>query len=151
MTKLSDISRRDFIRTGSAAGIGLSLLSFPTILMGKDDRKVKMGLIGVGLRGRNHLNLLLRRADVELVAICDIDANSLAKSQEMIKKAGKNSVKEFTGSETAYLKLLEQDIDGVIIATPWLWHTRMAVDTMNAGKYAGVEVSAPIPWKNVGI
>ena len=143
MTKLSDISRRDFIRTGSVAGLGLSLISFPNILLGKDDRKVKIGLIGVGLRGRNHLNLLLRRVDVEVVAICDIDANSLSASREMIKKSGKKVVKEFTGSETAYLKLLEEDdIEGVIIATPWLWHTRMAVDTMKAGKYAGVEVSA---------
>jgi predicted dehydrogenase len=143
MTNLSDISRRDFIRTGSAAGLGLSLLSFPNILLAKDDRKVKIGLIGVGLRGRNHLNLLLRRADVEVVAICDIDANSLAATREMIKKSGKKVVKEFTGSETAYLQLLqEEDIEGVIIATPWLWHTRMAVDTMKAGKYAGVEVSA---------
>ena len=143
MTKLSDISRRDFIRTGSAAGLGLSLLSFPNILSAKDDRKVKIGLIGVGLRGRNHLNLLLRRTDVEVVAICDIDKDSLAKSRDMVSKSGKKAAKEFTGSETAYLKLLEEDeIDGVIIATPWLWHTRMAVDSMRAGKYAGVEVSA---------
>ena len=142
MTNLLDISRRDFIRTGSAAGIGLSLLSFPTILLGKDDRKVKIALIGLGLRGRAHLGLLLSREDVDVVAICDIEPEALIRSQDMIRKAGKKAVKEFTGSETAYLKLLEEDIDGVIIATPWLWHTRMAVDTMKAGKYAGVEVSA---------
>lgn len=143
MTNLSDISRRNFIRTGSAAGIGLSLLSFPTILLGKDDRKVKIGLIGLGLRGRAHLGLLLHREDVDIVAICDIDADALNKSQDLIRKTGKKAVKEFKASETAYLDLLaEDDIDGVIIATPWLWHTRMAVDTMKAGKYAGVEVSA---------
>ena len=143
MTKISDISRRDFIRTGSAAGIGLSLLSFPTILLGKDDRKVRIGLIGVGLRGRNHLNVLLRRDDTEVVAICDVDPDSLASAQKMFKEKGSKPAKEFTGSDTAYLKLLEEEnIDGVIIATPWLWHTRMAVDTMKAGKYAGVEVSA---------
>lgn len=143
MSKNLDISRRDFIKTTTAAGVGLSLLSFPTILMGKDDRKVRIGLIGVGLRGRNHLNLLLRREDTEVVAICDIDPDALTRSREMITKSGKKAAKEFTGSETVYLDLLaENEIDGVIIATPWLWHTRMSVDAMKAGKYAGVEVSA---------
>lgn len=143
MSNISEINRRDFIRTTSAAGIGLSLMSFPSVLFGKDDRKVKMALIGVGLRGRNHLNLLLRRDDVEVVAFCDIDPNSLAAARGMIRKSGKKAAKEFTGSDTAYLDLLAQDeIEGVVIATPWLWHTRMAVDTMKAGKYAGVEVSA---------
>ena len=56
---------------------------------------------------------------------------------------GKKKALEFTGSDQAYLKMIElENLDGVIIATPWLWHTRMAVDTMKAGKYAGVEVSA---------
>ena len=93
MSKSSEINRRDFIKTSSALGVGLSLVSFPSILFGKDDRKVKIALIGVGLRGRNHLNLLLRRDDVEVVAICDIDAASLAKSQEMISKSGKKGCK----------------------------------------------------------
>ena len=143
MSKLTEINRRDFIKTTSTIGVGLSLASFPSILFGEDNRKVKMALIGVGLRGRNHLNLLLRRDDVEVVAICDIDPASLAKSQEMISKSGKKAAIEFKGSETAYLDLLaEKNIEGVIISTPWLWHTRMAVDAMKAGKYAGVEVSA---------
>ena len=137
------MDRRSFIKSSAVAGIGLSTISIPNVLFGKDDRNVRIGLIGVGLRGRNHLNVLLQRDDTEVVAICDVDSDALNRSQEMITKAGKKKVKEFTGSDTAYLDLLaEENIDGVIIATPWLWHTRMAVDTMKAGKYAGVEVSA---------
>ncbi len=139
----SSINRRKFIKTTSAAGLGLSLMSYPSILFGKDDRKVKIALIGLGLRGRDHLSLLLRRNDVEVVAISDIDREALKLSQKMISESGKSAVKEFTGSDTAYLDMLhEKDIDGVVISTPWLWHTRMAVDCMKAGKYAGVEVSA---------
>ena len=36
------------------------------------------------------------------------------------------------------------DLDGIIIATPWEWHVPMAVATMKAGKYAGIEVSATV-------
>ena len=141
--RFNNINRRTFIKNTTAAGVGLSVLSFPNILSGQDDRRVRIGLIGVGLRGRNHLNVLLQRSDTDVVAICDVDPEALSKSQEMIQKRGKKKVREYTGSEEAYLNLLEsKDIDGVIIATPWLWHTRMAVDTMKAGKYAGVEVSA---------
>ena len=61
----------------------------------------------------------------------------------MIREFGKKEAAVYTGDEHAFEKMLERDdIDGVIIATPWLWHTPMAVATMKAGKYAGVEVSA---------
>jgi predicted dehydrogenase len=138
----NEIKRRDFIKTSAVAGAGTFV--FPnTIFKQSDDRKVKIGLIGVGLRGRDHLALLLRRPDVEVVAYCDIDADSLALSREMVSEAGRPAAKEITGDEYAYRDMLAIDeIEGVVIATPWLWHTRMSVDTMKSGKYAGVEVSA---------
>ncbi len=61
----------------------------------------------------------------------------------MVTKAGFDQPEYYSENEHSYLKLLErEDVDGVLISTPWLWHTRMAVDSMKAGKYAGVEVSA---------
>ncbi|MCA9734508.1 MAG: Gfo/Idh/MocA family oxidoreductase [Deferribacteres bacterium] len=135
------MQRREFIQTSllSAAVMGFA----PNIVFGGDDRKAQLGFIGVGLRGRSHLRQALRRDDVEVKAICDIDADALAEAQKLIKDAGKKNAKEFTGDDHAFLKLLENnDIDGVVIATPWLWHTPMAVAAMKAGKYAGVEVSA---------
>ena len=50
-----------------------------------------MGIIGVGERGRGHLDLLLRRDDVELVSICDVDDRTLKLSKEMITKSGKKN------------------------------------------------------------
>lgn len=47
----------------------------------------------------------------------------------------------YTGTERAYQQMLErQDIDIVIISTPWAWHAPMAIDTMNSAKHAFVEV-----------
>ncbi len=133
--------RRDFIRTGAALGVAASL---PFSAFGSTQaEKARIGFIGVGLRGRNHLQNLLLREDVIVPAICDLDPDALIKSQELIGKLGHPVAKTYTGDDYAYRDLLSRsDLDGVIIATPWLWHTRMAVDAMKAGKYAGVEVSA---------
>ena len=135
------MQRRDFIRTGAVIGAA-SVLPFQAF--GKaSNEKVRIGFIGVGLRGRNHLNNLLMRDDVIVPAICDLDPDALEKAQAMISKSGRQKAESYTGDAYAYRDLLQRsDIDGVIIATPWLWHTRMSVDTMRAGKYAGVEVSA---------
>ncbi len=133
--------RRNFIKAGAAIGLTAAL---PFSLFGKiQSEKARIGFIGVGLRGRNHLHNLLLRDDVIIPAICDLDQAALEKAQGLISASGYDVAEEYTGSEYAYREMLRRsDLEGVIISTPWLWHTRMAVDTMRAGKYAGVEVSA---------
>ncbi|MCB0280042.1 MAG: Gfo/Idh/MocA family oxidoreductase, partial [Calditrichaeota bacterium] len=139
---MSKLKRRDFLRNTAIIAAGATLFR-PNILFGKDDRIVKLGFIGTGLRGQEHLRLALLRSDVEINAICDIDPQALQIAQKMIKDAGWDEPDEYGKSETDFHRMLERDdLDAVIIATPWLWHTRMAVAAMKAGKYAGVEVSA---------
>ncbi len=136
-------TRRTFIRNTALAGLGLYLTPTFASEHGIKKTKARIGFIGVGLRGCNHLELVLQRKDVDVLAICDIDAERLKIAQEMIVKAGRKQVDEYTGSELAWEKLLQrQDLDGVIISTPWEWHTKMAVATMKSGKYAGIEVAA---------
>ena len=101
----------------------------------------KLGFIGVGLRGQNHLDNALRRTDVEVVAICDVDDHMLKMAGDVVKKSGKPMPKVFTGDPYACKKLLElKEIDGVVIATPWEWHAPMAIGALEAGKYVGTEV-----------
>ncbi len=141
---MSNLKRRDFLKTTAVASAGISMIT-PNILFGKDDRKVQLGFIGVGGRGRTHLHNILERDDVVVKAICDIDPKAIEESRKMLRDAGykDNDVAAYTEGELAFKQLLERDdVDGVIIATPWLWHTRMACAAMKAGKYAGVEVSA---------
>lgn len=136
-------SRRNFIKTGIATGVSLAItpsFSFAKVI-GSD--KVRIGFIGVGLRGRNHLNNILFRDDVVVPAICDVDPNSISEAKKLINKHNHPMPEFYTGNDYSFMDLLaRKDIDGVIIATPWVWHTRMAVATMKAGKHAGVEVSA---------
>lgn len=148
---LSAFKRRDFLKVG-LLGAGASMVGAPkaaaqatgpAILRAQDDRVARLGFIGVGLRGRSHVDLALRRDDTSIVAICDVDPAAIAETRRMISAAGRPEAAVYTGDEFAYLALLDRDdIDGVVISTPWLWHTRMSVDTMRSGKYAGVEVSA---------
>jgi predicted dehydrogenase len=136
-------NRRNFIKTGVAGGVGLAVV--PSLAFGKflGADKTRIAFIGVGLRGRNHLTNILLRDDVIVPAVCDIDPVALNEAKKLITEHKHPMPEFYTGNDYSFMDLLaRKDIDGVIIATPWLWHTRMAVATMKAGKHAGVEVSA---------
>ncbi|GAB3766487.1 Gfo/Idh/MocA family oxidoreductase [Spirosoma pomorum] len=145
-------TRRQFIRTAALTGTAASV--FPSILNARSVEvrptadKVRLGFIGVGLRGRNHVAQALFRDDVVIPAICDTDPASIATTNELIKKAGRPLPEAYTKGDEAFLQMLKRDdLDGVVIATPWEWHVPMAVATMKAGKYAAVEVSATVKLK----
>ncbi len=138
-------SRRKFIRNTSVLGVGV--MAAPGMAYGfignSQDSRLNVGMIGVGLRGSNHLGNLLTRKDVNVTAICDIDPDRISIAKKMISDAGGKAPRILGSDDYDYRNLLElREVDAVIIATPWLWHVRMAVDAMRAGKYTGVEVSA---------
>lgn len=136
-------SRRNFIKKTAIVGTGISLAPSLTFGMSKNEDKLRIGMIGVGLRGTNHLNNVLSRKDTEITAICDIDPARIKLSLDSIEKAGKKKPEVFGNNDYDYRNLLElKNVDAVIISTPWLWHTRMAKDAMKAGIYTGLEVSA---------
>jgi hypothetical protein len=133
-------TRRDFLKA-TFAGAGISIL--PSTMLAAEDvqTKVRLGFIGVGLRGQNHLDLALRRNDVDVIAICDVQQRMIDLSKELIKKSGKPMPQVILEGPHGYKKLLEnKNIDAVIIATPWEWHTVMCLDAMRAKKYVGCEV-----------
>lgn len=139
--KNSTTSRRDFIKSTAIAGAGLSILPSGVLFAKEAEPRVRVGFIGVGMRGQNHLDLALRRSDVEVVAICDVQQRMIDESKELIKKSGKPLPQIIMEGPYGYKKLLEnKNIDAVIIATPWEWHTVMCLDSMNAKKYVGCEV-----------
>jgi len=136
------MQRRNFIRNTSLAATGMAFLPSVNVFAHKADTKVKIGIIGVGLRGQNHLELLLRREDVELVSICDISDRMLASAKAIISKSGKKMPEIFTGDNYAWQQMLEKkQLDGIILATPWEWHKEMIIGSLESGiKYIGSEV-----------
>lgn len=138
------MERREFIKQGTVAAAGLTILPMGSLFAANKD-KVRLGFIGVGERGRNHVGEALLRDDVEIIAICDTQELSLQNCREQFTRAGKKLPKEYTGGLDAYKKLLDhKDIDAVIIATPWQFHHPQSIDAMKAGKYVGCEVIAGI-------
>ena len=135
------MNRRSFVKNTGLAAAGFAIL--PTAQpFAAPDPVVKLGLIGVGMRGQRHLDNALRRKDVNIVAICDIDDRMLEMSASIIQKSGKPMPKVFKGDVNAWKKLLElKELDGVIISTPWEWHAPMIIGSLEAGiKYVGTEV-----------
>jgi hypothetical protein len=134
------MNRRDFVKTTGLATAGFTVLSSRSLFA--ETQKIRIGIIGVGLRGQNHLELALRRSDTEVVAICDINDKMLTTATNMISKSGKPMPKIYKGDVNSWRKLLElKSLDGVIIATPWEWHAPMIIESLQAGiKYVGTEV-----------
>ena len=138
------MERRKFIKS-SALGAGAITLGATSALAATRKNKVRIGFIGLGERGRVLLNEILSLDWIEVPAICDINPGALVSTQEIIQKHGRKKASEYGKDELDYKRLVERDdLDAVIIATYWQWHTPMAVDAMKAGKYVGVEVPAAI-------
>lgn len=133
-------TRRQFIRNTTLAILGLGLVprSVKAFYM-PGDTKVRLGFIGVGLRGQSHLAELALRDDVEIIALHDPDPAMMAMAQEVLVKAKRKQAAEYTKDN--YRDLLKHDdIDAVIISSPWEYHIEQGVAAMEAGKIVGMEV-----------
>lgn len=139
-------SRRSFLRDAALMSAGFVFL--PSALKAYSPIKkerVKIGMIGVGLRGQLHLEEMLKRTDVDVIAMADSDKNMMNLAQALVKKYGKKTPVEYGMGKLDYQNLLKRDdIDAVFIATPWDWHLPQGIDAMNAGKIVGMEVCGAI-------
>ena len=143
---MSPLDRRDFVKTGATAAVGASVVPSPALAGRPRTRsadRLRLGFIGVGGRGSWLLGLALRRDDCDVTAVCDIVPEKARRSAAAAREAGVDEPALYTAGEEDWRNLITRDdVDAVIIATPWLWHTPMAVEAMEAGKAVGVEVPA---------
>jgi predicted dehydrogenase len=126
--------RRDALKTaamGAFAGKALSPTAEAGSRASANDR-IGIGMIGVGDFGRANLRQVLKHADAEVVAICDVSGQNLDAAVEV---AGGKARKYGD-----YRRLLEdEDVDAVVITTPEHWHAIMCIDACDAGKDVYVE------------
>ncbi len=133
--------RRTALKLGAAAGFGLAA-GMPAAPQ-SPAKPLRIGFVGTGGRGTGLIRNLLRLEGVEIRALCDINEERLARAQELVVKAGQPKPEGYSRSETDFHRLCERDdLDLVMNATPWQWHTPIAVAAMKAGKHTATEVPA---------
>lgn len=104
-------------------------------LFGRSD-DLRVAVVGIRGRGRNHYNALQRIDGVEVVALCDVDQNILSERAQDFNEQYKREV----DMEVDFRRLLDRnDIDAVSLATPNHWHALQTIWACDAGKDVYVE------------
>ncbi len=135
------MNRRAFLQNTSMAGIGALIVPSSLFSFSNNTKKVRIGMIAVGLRGQVHLDELLKRDDVEVIAMADPDDRMIKRAQKIVDKHNKKQPIVYDKGDYDYQNLLKRnDIDAVIISSPWEWHERQGTEAMRAGKIGGMEV-----------
>ena len=104
--------------------------------------EIRVGLVGVGMRGWRALHRLSMVPGVRVTAMCDIFQDRLDRERAWLKEYKKPAAKEYVGEE-AYKALCESsEVDVVYICTPWDLHVPVGLYALNHGKHAFIEVPA---------
>ena len=133
------IDRRSFIKkTGVATAgtlVGSKVLGQPPKRNSPND-EVRVAVIGIRSRGKDHYRALSRIPNVKIATLCDIDQRLLPEAVAEVEK-----LTGYTpGTATEYRKVLEDpNIDAVSIATPNHWHALQTIWACQAGKDVYVE------------
>ncbi|MBQ1455742.1 MAG: Gfo/Idh/MocA family oxidoreductase [Thermoguttaceae bacterium] len=129
------MKRRHFLQSAAGAAAALTLGRFPK-LRGEEPPRLRMGAIGVGAQGYWNARELAELTD--MAAVCDLDLDYVLgkalEDKKITRKQGEERILPEVYSD--YRRILDRDdIDAVVIATPDHWHTKIAVEALQAGKH----------------
>jgi len=111
---------------------------------------VRVGFVGLGMRGPGAVERWTHIPGTKIVALCDVEANRVENAEKILDKAGLPRAAAYSGSVEAYKKMCERnDIDIIYIATDWKHHTPIALYAMNHGKNVAIEVPAATSLKEI--
>lgn len=143
-------SRRRFVQLGAASALTASIV--PSVraeastgnrtMIGVpfEKRNPRIAMIGIGGRGTSLLGNLLV-ADAQIIALCDIVQAKAEHGAGLVEKAGQKRPELYTAGPHDFENMLKRnDIDLVLVATPWDWHAPMALYAMTHGKDVAIEV-----------
>ena len=146
-------NRRGFIKRAAIATAGVSVLPsldfrLPSLKEGHllphnpfKRKKLKIGFIGLGDSGFQHLANLLGCREVEVVALCDPNLDALRKSSALLIGNGRKLPAMFCGGDAGYNELLAlPEVEAVVIAAPEKMHYRIGLDALRAHKHVACEL-----------
>lgn len=156
--------RREFLKLSGLAGLGVVGTGFKGLSLEEQEQVlaqskkkhaqrfnmsgyaapklevVRVGIVGLGSRGPGAVNRLSKIEGVEIKALCDLRPDMVDKVVKSLEGTS-HKPETYSGSAYAWKKMVDRDdLDLIYIATPWEWHTPMAVYAMEAGKHACSEV-----------
>jgi predicted dehydrogenase len=140
MAKNRGMSRRQFL--GAAAAVAAPTI-VPASVFGRPGRpapadRITMGLIGSGGQGNSDMGRFLDLPDVQVVAVCDVDAGNAERTKKRVDdhyaKVKDADYKGCTAFKDYRELCARKDIDAVIVATPDHWHFLAAVEAVRAKK-----------------
>mgnify|MGYP000203849999 CR=1 FL=1 len=112
---------------------------------------VRVGFIGLGMRGPGAVYRFTQIEGTAIKALCDLYPERVEKAQEILTKNNRPQAAAYSGEE-GWKQLCERpDIDLVYIVTPWLLHTPIAVYAMEHGKHVAIEVPAAMNLDEIGL
>lgn len=106
--------------------------------MGANDR-VQVGIIGLGSRGRAHMQLYSTVADCQIAGLCDVDQAALERGIAQVEKAGGGKPRGFRDMREVFA---DKSIDAVSMPLPNHWHALATIWACQAGKDVYVEKPA---------
>ncbi|MGN5954782.1 Gfo/Idh/MocA family protein [Sphingobacterium lactis] len=154
-------SRRDFLKkAGVLSSVAITLPSLQNEVLAapgfnmsgfaapKID-KVKVAIIGLGMRGPGAVDRISYIEGAEIVALCDKHADRVTKAQGILTKKGLKEAKAYSGEDGWRTMLKNEELDLVYICTPWEYHAPMAIEAMKSGAHAATEVPIGLTVKEI--
>jgi predicted dehydrogenase len=153
------LERREFLKTLAAAGAGLGLGACgagaapagasaaalpppdPTLFAAPRLQVVRVGFVGVGHQGSDHIPNFLGIEGVEIRAICDLVPAKVEAAQKRVTDAGRPKPVGYSRGPEDFRRMCDEaELDLVFTATPWEMHAPVCLAAMRAGKHAATEV-----------
>jgi myo-inositol 2-dehydrogenase / D-chiro-inositol 1-dehydrogenase len=124
------LTRRNIVRSAA-------ILPFAALRSSAANSAVTVGLIGTGSRGTYVTSALAKNTPARVVALCDVVDSKIERAKTVIGVEDPKIYKDFR-------KLLESDVDAVIIATPVYLHPEHFEAAVKAGKHIYIEKPAGV-------
>ncbi|UBM59018.1 Gfo/Idh/MocA family oxidoreductase [Marinilongibacter aquaticus] len=130
---MNAVNRRNFLKGSAAATLAVSAFGLKAMARPSAPH-YRVALIGTGWYGTSDLLRLIQVADVEVVALCDVDSEQLSKAGKRVSERQKS--KKVPKLYKEYKKLLaETKPDLVLVGTPDHWHPLIMIDAVKSGAH----------------